>query len=67
MCHDMETENIYIALNNLSPITEEAWADLRQLFEPLELKRNEYFVREGSRVISCCWERNSNPLERDSI
>ncbi len=49
----METKNIYIALNNLSPITDEAWADLQLLFEPLELNKNEYLVREGSRVNSC--------------
>lgn len=49
----MKTENIYIALNNISPITEESWADLHLLFEPLELNRNEYLVREGSKVDSC--------------
>ena len=49
----MATEAIYNALNSISPITEEAWYDLQPLFEPIEIKRNEYLVREGSKVNSC--------------
>lgn len=49
----MKTEIIYSNLNRISPITEDAWADFQQLFEPLELKRNEYLVREGSMVNYC--------------
>lgn len=49
----METENIYTALNAISPITPEAWADMQELFTPVALNRNDYLVREGSRVNSC--------------
>lgn len=49
----MATEAIYNALNSISPITDEAWYDLQPLFEPIEIKRNEYLVREGSKVNSC--------------
>jgi CRP-like cAMP-binding protein len=49
----MDTENIYSTLNGISPISKEAWTDFRRLMEPLELQRNEYLVREGTRVHSC--------------
>jgi len=50
----MDTLKIYNNLNNFSPITEESWADLQQIFEPFELKRNEYLLREGS-VANYCY------------
>ncbi|UTW61428.1 Crp/Fnr family transcriptional regulator [bacterium SCSIO 12741] len=46
----MNSTALYEALNQLSPITEEAWNDFEPLFQPLALKKNEYLVREGSRV-----------------
>lgn len=49
----METEKIYTTLSCISPITEDAWVDMQCLFEPLELRRNDYLVREGSRVSHC--------------
>ncbi len=49
----MEFEKIFTVINSISPISEEAWADLQLLFEPIELKRNDYLVREGSSVNYC--------------
>ena len=49
----METESLYNQLNSITRISEEAWNDFKVLLEPLELKRNEYLVREGSRVSHC--------------
>jgi len=49
----MELEEIYVSLNGISPVSREAWADLRSLFKPQALKRNEYLVREGEMVNSC--------------
>ena len=49
----MEFEKIYQSINNISPVSIEAWEDLQILMEPLELGKNEYLVREGSRVSSC--------------
>lgn len=49
----METEKIYHSLNNISPISIEAWNDLKALFEPFQLERNEYLVSEGSRANHC--------------
>ena len=49
----MEMETILKSLNDISPITIEAWKDFRLLLSPLEVERNEYLVREGSRVSHC--------------
>lgn len=49
----MEFEAIYNSLNSISPITRDAWDEFQILLEPLEIKRNEYLVREGSKVNSC--------------
>jgi len=49
----MELEKIYDSLNGLSLVSMETWAYLQSLFEPLALKRNEYFVREREKVNSC--------------
>ena len=49
----MDTLKIYNNLNCFSPITEESWADLQEIFEPFELKKNEYLLREGSMAIYC--------------
>ncbi|MCK0190294.1 Crp/Fnr family transcriptional regulator [Arenibacter sp. F20364] len=49
----MDDPKIYKTLNSISPITEEAWSDLKPLFEPLKLKRNDYLVREGSKASYC--------------
>ncbi|MCB9295792.1 MAG: Crp/Fnr family transcriptional regulator [Lewinellaceae bacterium] len=46
-------ETILKSLNDISPITIEAWKDFRLLLSPLEVERNEYLVREGSRVSHC--------------
>ncbi|MDW3208377.1 MAG: Crp/Fnr family transcriptional regulator [Reichenbachiella sp.] len=34
-------------------MTKEAWDDLRLLLQPIELKRNDYLIREGARVHDC--------------
>jgi CRP-like cAMP-binding protein len=49
----MDTASIFQALNGINPITEDAWVEFEQLLEPVELKRNEFLVREGSRTSSC--------------
>jgi CRP-like cAMP-binding protein len=49
----LEQENIYKEFNDISPLTVEAWAHFQSLFEPLELERGEYLVREGHRVAHC--------------
>jgi len=49
----MEIEALYTSFNSISPITPEAWKDLQLLLEPIVLKKNEYLVREGSRVSHC--------------
>ncbi len=49
----MDTLKIYDNLNSISPLTDDSWSDLQYLFEPLELKRNKYLIREGSRVSYC--------------
>ncbi len=49
----MEIENIYTTFNSISPITDEAWADFQLLIEPLALEKNDYLVREGSKVNYC--------------
>lgn len=49
----MNTEKLFKTFNELSSITKEAWADFLPLFTPLELKRNEYLLREGARVSHC--------------
>ena len=49
----MDHSQIHQTINNIRPITPEAWHDFQRLIEPLELKRNEYLVYEGSRVNSC--------------
>ena len=49
----MNTEKLFKTFNELSPLTKEAWADFFPLFTSLELTRNEYLVREGSRVSHC--------------
>lgn len=49
----MEQETLYKFFNQISPITAEAWAYFQSLLEPMKLKRNEFLVREGSRVAYC--------------
>ena len=49
----MERENIYQALNEIYPLSPEAWAELELLFEPVELQRNEFLVQEGSQAHHC--------------
>lgn len=49
----MELEAIYNTLNAISPISSVAWKEFRLLLEPVEFKRKEYLVREGTRVNHC--------------
>ncbi len=49
----MEVEKLYHSLNSIWPISIEAWEDFQQLLTPMELKRNDHLVREGSRVHHC--------------
>jgi len=49
----MDILRIYNHLNSISPLSEDSWADLELLFEPLELNRNDYFIREGSKANYC--------------
>jgi len=37
VCHEMEIDKIYSAFNSISLIFNEAWADMRELFEPVVL------------------------------
>ena len=46
----MDNESIYTKLNALSPLSPESWEDLKELFQPVFLQKNEYIVREGDRV-----------------
>lgn len=73
----MNTEKLFKTFNELSPLTKEAWADFSLLFAPLELTRNEYLVREGSRVSHCYvltegavrtyYNKNGNEDQTDEI
>ena len=47
------TINPLALLQNISPITQEAWNDLRPLLEPLPLKRNEYLIQAGETARYC--------------
>ena len=49
----MEADQLYHILNQISPVTEAAWADFYPSFQTLELNRNEYLVRQGSTVHDC--------------
>ncbi|MCB0474948.1 MAG: Crp/Fnr family transcriptional regulator [Flavobacteriaceae bacterium] len=49
----METQKVFNIINCISPITDEARTDLLNLFQDVELDRNAYLVREGSKVNSC--------------
>jgi CRP-like cAMP-binding protein len=49
----MPFEKLHNNLNEISPITEAAWTEFQELLKPVELKRNEYLIREGSRPHSC--------------
>jgi CRP-like cAMP-binding protein len=49
----MEFEKVHDILNDIHPLTQNAWRDFSELLEPLELKRNEYLVREGSKTDNC--------------
>lgn len=49
----MDNGEIFNSINHLSPISPEAWTDFSNLFFRVELERNEYLIREGSRVNSC--------------
>ncbi len=40
-------------LNQIHPLTEEAWSDLEKLMQPLSLQRNEFLLQEGSRAQDC--------------
>lgn len=46
----MDSLALLQALQQISPITDGAWNSLSQLFEPIELRRNEYLVRQGARA-----------------
>ena len=49
----MKIKELYNTLNNISPITNEAWDDMQQLLEPLEVKKNDYLIKEGSKAKYC--------------
>ena len=38
---------LFTYLNNISPIEESTFKELRKLFKPLQLHKNEFFVQEG--------------------
>lgn len=46
-------KDFHHSLNDLYPLTEEAWADFSEILEPMELKQNEYLVKAGERVQYC--------------
>lgn len=49
----MEVEQIFSNLNSISPLDSKALDELQKLFVNVELKRNDYLVREGSMTNSC--------------
>lgn len=49
----MEFEEVYYAINSIHPITDEAWQDFSDLLESIELKRNDYLIRQGNLVHHC--------------
>lgn len=46
---DDDGEKMYSVISQFQRLTDEAWQDLRSLFSYAELKKGEYFVREGER------------------
>ena len=49
----MNNHPVIQILNSLSPLTDDAGEDLAELFNSIELKKNEYLYREGDRVYHC--------------
>ncbi|NJO88132.1 MAG: Crp/Fnr family transcriptional regulator [Chloroflexia bacterium] len=49
----MEFKEIYQSINSISPVSIEAWTDFLPLVESMELKKNDYLVKEGSNVNHC--------------
>ena len=49
----MDLEKVYLAFQHISPITEAAWEDMSVLLQTMELRRNDYLVRAGSKVRDC--------------
>lgn len=40
-------QELFTYINNISPISEDTFQELAQLFKPIQLKKNEFFVRDG--------------------
>ncbi|CAL2083210.1 Crp/Fnr family transcriptional regulator [Tenacibaculum sp. 190524A05c] len=40
-------KELFTYINNISPISENTFQELAQLFKPIQLKKNEFFVRDG--------------------
>ncbi|CAL2060532.1 Crp/Fnr family transcriptional regulator [Tenacibaculum sp. 190524A05c] len=40
-------KELFTYINNISPISEDTFQELAQLFKPIQLKKNEFFVRDG--------------------
>ncbi len=53
MTYDIDTQSLRSHLEKISPMTDDAWAELEPLFKTKTLKRNEYLLREGARVNDC--------------
>ncbi|WP_424961832.1 Crp/Fnr family transcriptional regulator [Ekhidna sp.] len=49
----MDTQKIQVSLNQIHPITDEAWNEFVQLFELYSLNPNAYLVRVGDRTHYC--------------
>lgn len=46
-------QTVYETLNQINPLTEEAWSDLEMLMNPFSLQRNTYLLQEGARAQDC--------------
>lgn len=46
----MDIDSIHFVFNRIHPIKDEAWNDLQALFQPVNLDKNEYMVRNGERT-----------------
>ncbi|CAL2090449.1 Cyclic nucleotide-binding domain-containing protein [Tenacibaculum sp. 190524A05c] len=40
-------KELFTYINNISPISEDTFQELVQLFKPIQLKKNEFFVKDG--------------------
>ncbi|MEP2669474.1 MAG: Crp/Fnr family transcriptional regulator [Cyclobacteriaceae bacterium] len=49
----MDVQKLHTSLNQISPITDEAWKEFEELLEPASLDRNDHLIRVGERAHFC--------------